>query len=75
MSIKWNTVSDNALYLNLQPSLKDDDDESAEEDFSDDDFEGARGTHYEDPDMEDEADFAAQEAAEELKRQRIEGEW
>jgi hypothetical protein len=50
------------------------DDESEGEDLSDDDFEGARETHYEDPEMEEEADLAAQEAAEELKRQRIEGE-
>lgn len=40
---------------------------------SDDDFDGAVETHVEDPDMAEEADFKAQEDAEELKRQRIEG--
>ena len=40
---------------------------------SDDDFEGAVESHVEDPDMAEEADFKAQEDAEELKRQRIEG--
>jgi AdoMet-dependent rRNA methyltransferase SPB1 len=44
-----------------------------EDEASDDDFEGAVETHFEDPEMEEEADLKAQEEAEELKRQRIEG--
>ncbi|SCV70874.1 BQ2448_3636 [Microbotryum intermedium] len=49
--------------------------DSEEDEYSDDDFTGARETHFEDSDMEEEADLKAQEEAEELKRQRIEGEF
>ncbi|KAK4056580.1 AdoMet-dependent rRNA methyltransferase spb1 [Microbotryomycetes sp. JL221] len=42
-----------------------------EQEESDDDFDGAFETHHDDSDMEEEADFAAQEEAERLKQQRI----
>ncbi|KAK4699112.1 AdoMet-dependent rRNA methyltransferase SPB1, partial [Phenoliferia sp. Uapishka_3] len=46
--------------------------EEDDDEDSDDDFTGAREVHEDDPDMAEEADFKAQEEAEELKRQRIE---